>query len=45
MGKALLRLSPVSANYAKMLGQNDVAEPNWHGLTVLHPILICGLTY
>jgi hypothetical protein len=45
MGKALLCLLPVSANYAKMLSQNDFAEPNWDGLTVLHPIVICGLTY
>jgi len=38
MGKAFPCLLPASANYAKMLGQNDFAEPNWHGLTFLHPI-------
>jgi len=40
MCQALLCLLPHSANYAKMLGQNHFAEPNWHVLTFLHPILI-----
>jgi hypothetical protein len=28
-----------------MLGQIHFAEPNWHVLTFLHPILICRVTY
>ncbi len=32
-------------NSAKMLGQNHFAEPNWHALTFLHPILTCMVTY
>jgi hypothetical protein len=40
MCQALLCLLPHSANYAKMLGQNHFAEPNWHVLTFLHPIFI-----
>ncbi len=28
-----------------MLGQNHFAEPNWHVLNFLHPILICRVTY
>jgi len=27
-----------------MLGQKHFAEPNWHGLTFLHPILMCRVT-
>jgi hypothetical protein len=32
---------PVSTNYAKILGQNHAAQPNWDVLTFLQPILIC----
>ncbi len=40
---ALLCLLPPSANCAKMLGQNHFEEPNQHGLTFLHPVLICRM--
>jgi hypothetical protein len=41
----LLCLLPASAKCARMLGQIHFAEPNWHVLTFLHPILICRVTY
>jgi hypothetical protein len=42
--KALVRLLPASAQCADMLGQNHFAEPNWHVLTSLHPILMSSVT-
>jgi len=42
---ALLCLLLVSANCAKMLGENHFAKPNLYVLTFLHPILICRVTY
>jgi hypothetical protein len=35
----------VSANCAKMLGENHFAKPNLYVLTFLHPILICRVAY
>jgi hypothetical protein len=29
-------LLPASANCAKLMGQNNFAEPKWHDLTFLH---------
>jgi hypothetical protein len=42
--KALVRLLPASAQCADMLGQKHFAEPNWHVLTSLHPILMSSVT-
>jgi hypothetical protein len=28
-----------------MLSQNDFPEPNQHILTLIHPILLCAITY
>jgi len=42
---ALMCLLPASANCAKLLGNNHFAEPNWHVLAFLHPILLCRVTH
>jgi hypothetical protein len=38
-------LSQASANCTKILGQSHFAGPNLHGLTFLHPILMCRVAY
>jgi hypothetical protein len=44
MCTALMCILPASANCAKLVGNNHFAEPNWHVLTFLHPILMCRVT-
>jgi len=42
---ALLYFLLASANYQSIMGQNNIAQPNWVLLTFLHPILMCRVTY